>query len=79
MKNDDISIVFSVEGTGGNLMGPDPENRVGDQNNGSPGRPVSSELQVPSELGHCRARNRPTGDLPTVFSLQNVLQLHQQR
>jgi hypothetical protein len=26
-------------------MGPDPENRVGDQENGSPGRPVSSGLQ----------------------------------
>ena len=40
-------------------MGPDPENRVGDQDNGSPGRPVSSGLQVPGELGHCRARTRP--------------------
>jgi hypothetical protein len=45
-----LSIVFfSVQGTGGSLTGPDPENRVGDQNIGSPGRPVSSELQVPSE------------------------------
>ena len=40
-------------------MGPGPENRVGDQYNGSPGRPVSSELQVPSERRHCRARTRP--------------------
>ena len=39
--------------------GPDPENRVGDQDIGSPGRPVSSELQVPSEPGHCRAGTRP--------------------
>jgi hypothetical protein len=30
-------------------MGPDPENRVGDQVSGSPGRPVSSGLQVPGE------------------------------
>jgi len=29
-------------------MGPDLENRVGDQDNGTPGRPVSSGLQVPS-------------------------------
>ena len=40
-------------------MGPDPENRVGDQDTGSPGRPVSSGLQVPGEPGHCRARTRP--------------------
>jgi hypothetical protein len=45
-----LSIVSSVQGTGGNLTGPDPENRVGDQDIGSPGRSVSSGLQVPSEL-----------------------------
>jgi hypothetical protein len=45
-----LSIAFSVQGTGGSLMGPDPENRVRDQDIGSPGRPVSSGLQVPSEL-----------------------------
>jgi hypothetical protein len=43
------SIVFSVQGTGGSRTGPDPENRVDDQDIGSPGRPVSSRLQVPSE------------------------------
>ena len=37
---------------------PDPENRVGDQNIRSPGRPGSSGLQVPGEPGHCRARTR---------------------
>jgi len=36
-------------------MWPDPENRAGDQDNGSPGKPVSSGLQVPREPGHCRA------------------------
>ena len=41
-------------------MGPDPENRLGDQDIGSPGRPVSSGLQVPCEPGHCRARTRPS-------------------
>ena len=41
-------------------MGPDPENRVGDQDVGSPGRLVSSGLQVPGEPGQCRARTRPT-------------------
>ena len=48
-------------------MGPDLENRVGDQDTGSPGRPVSSGLKVPSEPGHCRARTRPLGDLPAAF------------
>ena len=57
-KNGDLSIVFSVQGTGGSPTGPDPENRVGDQDIGSPGRPVSSGLQVPGEPGHCRARTR---------------------
>jgi hypothetical protein len=44
-----LSIVFSVQGTGGSLTGPHPENREGDQDIGSPGRPVSFGLQVPSE------------------------------
>jgi hypothetical protein len=42
-------VAFSVQGTGGSLTGPDPENRVGDQDVGSPGRPVFSGLQVPGE------------------------------
>ena len=58
-KNGDLAIVFSVQGTGGSQTGPDPKNRVGDQDNGSPGRPVSSGLQVTCEPGHCRARTRP--------------------
>jgi hypothetical protein len=31
---------------------------MGDQDIGSPGKPVSSGLQVPGEPGHCRARTR---------------------
>jgi len=54
-----LSIVFSVQGTGGIPTGPEPENRVRDKENGSPGRPVPSGLQVPGEPGHCRARTRP--------------------
>jgi len=54
-----LSIVFSVQRAGGRPTGPDPENRVGDQGTGSPGRPVSSGLLVPGEPGHCRARTRP--------------------
>ena len=53
-KNGELSIFFSVQGTGGSTTGPDPENRVGDQDFGSPGRPVSSGLQVPGEPGHFR-------------------------
>jgi len=49
---------FSVQGTGGSPKGPDPENRVGDQDTGSPSRQISSGLQVPGEPGHCRARTR---------------------
>jgi hypothetical protein len=44
-----LSIVSSVQGTGGSPTGPDPENRVGDQDIGSPDRPVSSGLQVADE------------------------------
>jgi len=58
-KNDDLSIVFSVQGTGGSSTGTDPENRMGDQDTESPGRAVSSGLQVPSEPRHSRARTRP--------------------
>jgi hypothetical protein len=50
---------FLVQGTGGRPTGSYPENRVGDQDIGSTGRPVSSGLQVPGEPGHCRARTRP--------------------
>ena len=54
-KMANFQLFFSVQGTGGSPMGSDLENRVGDQDNGSPGRPVSSVVQVPGELGHCRA------------------------
>jgi hypothetical protein len=47
-----LSIVCSVQGTGGSPSGPDPENRVGDQDIGSPGRPVSYGLQVAGEPFH---------------------------
>jgi hypothetical protein len=53
-----LSIAYSVQGRDVSPTGPDPENRMSEQDNGSPGRPVSSGLQVPGELGHCRARTR---------------------
>ena len=74
-----FQLFFSVQGTGGSPTGPDPYNRVGDQDTGSPGRPASSGLQVPGEPGNCRARTRPPWWTSVVFFLQNVLQLHQQR
>ena len=51
---------FSVKGTGRSPTGPDPENRVGDQDTGSPSRPVSSGLLVTGEPGYCWARTIPT-------------------
>jgi len=47
---------------------------VGDQDIGSPGRPVSFGLPVTGEPGQDHV-----GELPAAFFLQNVLQLHQQR
>jgi hypothetical protein len=49
-----FQLFLSVQGTGGSPTGPDPENRVGDKYIGSSVRPISSGLQVPGELGHCR-------------------------
>ena len=40
-------------------MGSDPENMVGDKDIGSPGRTVSSALQVPGEPVHHRGRTSP--------------------
>jgi len=48
-----------VQTTGGIPTGPDPDNRVGDQDIGRSSSPVSSGLQVPGEPGHCHARTGP--------------------
>jgi len=61
---------FSVQGTDGSPKGPDPANGVGDQDNGSPGRPVSSGLQVPGEPGLVVQEQDPVGDLPAAFSFK---------
>ena len=55
-----FQLFFSVQGAGGSLTGPAPENREGEQGTGNPGRPVSSGLQVRGEPGRCRARTRPS-------------------
>ena len=52
---------------------------MGDQDVGSPGKPVATGLQVPGERGIVVQEQDPLGDLPEAFFLQNVLQLHQQR
>ena len=53
-----FELFFSVQGTGGSPTAPDPENRVGDQDIGSPDRPVSSGLQVPREPGALSCKNK---------------------
>jgi len=77
MKNGDLSIVFSIQGTGGSLTGPDPENRVCDQDTGIDQFLLGCKCLV--SRGIVVQEQDPLGDLPTAFSLQNVLQLHQQR
>jgi len=70
-KNCQLSIVFSVQGTGGSPTGPYPEIRVGDQDFGSPGRPVSSGLQVPGEPGALSCKNKtPLATFPRCFSFK---------
>ena len=53
-----FQLFFSVQETVGSPTGPDPENRVGDQDTGSPVRPVSSGLQVPGEPGPLSYKNK---------------------
>ena len=54
-----FQLFFLVRRIGGSPTWSDPEYRVGDQDTGSPGKPVSSGLQVAGERGHCPARKRP--------------------
>ena len=65
---------FFSPGKGGSPTGPDPENSVCDQDVGSPGRPVSSVLQVPGKPGIVVQEQDDLGDLPVAFFLQNFLQ-----
>jgi len=71
--------VFSVQGTGGSPTGPDPENRVGDQDTGSPVGQFLLGSKCPVSRSIVVQKQEPLGDLPAAFFLQNVLQLHQQR
>ena len=69
-KNGDLSIVFSVQGTGGSPTGPDQDNKVGDQDIGRPGRPVSYGLQCPVSRGIVVQEQDPLGDFPRRFSVK---------
>jgi hypothetical protein len=51
---------FSFQGTGGSPTEADQGKRVGYQDIGSPGRPVSCGLQVTGEQEHCCTRTRLT-------------------
>jgi len=57
-KMENFQFFFSIQRTSGSPTGPDPVNRLGDQDNGSPGRPVSSGLQIPCESEICPTRTR---------------------
>ena len=70
---------FLVQGTGRSPTGPNSEKRVGDQDIGSPGRPVSSGLQCPVSRDIVVQEQDSVGEFSAAFSFQNVLQLHQQR
>jgi len=74
------SIVFSsVQGTGGSPSGTGPENRVDDQDTGSPGRPVSLGCKCQVSRDIIVQEQDTLCEIPAAFFLQNVLQLHQQR
>jgi len=45
---------------------------VGDQDTGSPGRPVFSGLHVPGETGERRATTRPSCKLPAALSFKSA-------
>ena len=79
MKNGDLSIDFSVQGTGGSLTG--QIRRIG-------WVIKTLEAQVGQFLVGCKClvtegivmeEQDPLGDLPVAFFVENVLQLHQQR
>jgi hypothetical protein len=55
----------------GSPTGPDLENRVSDQDTGSPGRPISSGLQVPGEPGHCARTRAPCNSAHEQTPLSN--------
>jgi len=61
---------FLVQGTGGSPKGPGPENRVGDQDIGNPGRPFLLGCKCPVSRGIVVQEQDPLGDLPAAFSFK---------
>jgi len=57
---------LSVQGTGGSPTGPDPENRVDDQDTGIPGRPVLLGYKCPVSRDIAVQEQNPLGDIPTA-------------
>jgi len=57
-KMSNFQLFYSDQAAGGSPTGPDPENRVGGQNNGCPCRRVFSGLQVPGEPVQYLARTK---------------------
>jgi len=51
---------------------------VGDKEVGNPGRPVSLGCKCPVSCGIVAQEQDSLGELPVVFSLQNILQLYHQ-
>ena len=49
------------------------------QDSGSPSRPVSSGLQVPGEMGHCRRKTRPSWRPSRGAFLSKCPSMHRQR
>ena len=79
MKNGELSIVFSVQGTDGSPTGPDQETRVGDKTLEALVGQFLLGCKCPVSRGIFVQEQDPLGDLPAAFFLQNFLQLRQQR
>ena len=77
-KMANFQLFFSVQGRGGSPRGPDPENRVGDQDTESLGRPFLLGCKWTVSQGIVVQEQGLLGELPAEFLLQNAIQLHQQ-
>ena len=61
---------FSVQGPGGSLMGPDPENRMRDQDTGNPGSSFFLDCKCQVKWRIVVKEQEHLGDLPTAIFLQ---------
>jgi len=74
-----FQLLFSVQGTCGSPTGPDPENRVGDQDIGSHLAQILLGCKCLVSRSIVVQEQDTLGELPAAFFLQNALQLPQQR